>query len=110
METTEVRLLTIVAEEILRDRLIEEIRKAGAKGFTLTEATGEGSRHRRVGDVLGGNLKLEILASSAVAERLLSVLAADYFPQYAVIAYMTNACVVRGNATCKRERRPLRIT
>jgi nitrogen regulatory protein P-II 2 len=96
METTEIRLLTIVAEEILRDRLIDEIRSAGAKGFTLTEAAGEGSRHRRVGDVLGGNIKLEVLASPTVADRLLSVLASDYFPQYAVIAYVTTVGVVRG--------------
>ena len=96
METTEIRLLTIVAEEILRDRLLEEIRRAGAKGFTLTRAEGEGSRHRRVGDVLGGNVKLEVLASPTVADRLLSVLAADYFPHYAVIAYVTNVGVVRG--------------
>ena len=96
METTEIRLLTIVAEEILRDRLLEEIRNADARGFTLTEVTGEGSRHRRVGDVLGGNVKLEVLASPTVADRLLSVLAADYFPQYAVIAYQTNVSVVRG--------------
>ena len=96
METTEIRLLTIVAEEILRDRLIEEIRSAGARGFTLTRAEGEGSRHRRVGDVLGGNIKLEVLASPTVADRLLSVLASDYFPQYAVIAYVTTVGVVRG--------------
>ncbi len=96
METTEIRLLTIVAEEILRDRLLEEIRRAGAKGFTLTQAEGEGSRHRRVGDVLGGNIKLEVLASVAVADRLLSVLASDYFPHYALIAYVTTVGVVRG--------------
>jgi hypothetical protein len=96
METSEVRLLTIVAEEILRERLIEELRRAGAKGYTLSEATGEGSRHRRAGDVLGGNVKLEILTSAAVAERLLSVLAADYFPHYAVIAYVAQVGVVRG--------------
>jgi len=96
MDTTAMRLLTIVAEEILRERLLDEIRKAGAKGFTLTEVTGEGSRHRRVGDVLGGNSKLDVLASLGVVERLLSVLASDYFPRYAVIAYVTDVGVVRG--------------
>ena len=98
METTEIRLLTIVAEEILRDRLIAEIRRAGAKGFTVTDVAGEGSRHRRVGDVLGGNIKLEVLASSTVADRLLSVLAADFFPHYAVIAYVTNVGSCAGSA------------
>ena len=82
--------------ELLRDRLVDEIRRAGARGFTLTPVEGEGSRHRRVGDVLGGNVKLEVLASPTIADRLLSVLASDYFPQYAVIAYVTTVGVVRG--------------
>jgi len=44
-------LLTIVAETLLKDRLIHEVRQAGAKGFTITEVSGEGSRQRRVSDV-----------------------------------------------------------
>jgi nitrogen regulatory protein PII len=39
------KFLVIVAEALLKDRLIHAIRDAGAKGFTVTEVSGEGSRH-----------------------------------------------------------------
>lgn len=97
VNTVELSLLTIVAESLLRERLIGDLRRAGARGYTLTEAEGEGSRHRRVGEILGANIKLETVVSAEVADRLLAVLAADYFPSYAVIAYVTPVSVVRGD-------------
>jgi hypothetical protein len=96
MHTTTLTLVTIVAENVLRDRLIQEVRSAGAKGHTIKDVDGEGSRHRRVGDVLGANIKLETIVSDAVAEKLLDRLAREYFPKFAVIAYTMPVQVVRG--------------
>jgi nitrogen regulatory protein P-II 2 len=96
METQPVTLLTIVAEHVLRERLIAEVQKAGARGYTVYEVEGEGSRHRRVSEVLGANIKLEVIVGQDVAERLLGVLARDYFPQFAVIAYTSTIHVIRG--------------
>lgn len=96
MQTTPLTLLTVVAEAILKDRLIEEFTRAGAKGHTLTECEGSGSRHRRVGEILGANVKLETIVSSTVADELLDRLAHDYFPKFAVIAYLSPVSVIRG--------------
>lgn len=96
MHTTPLTLLTIVAEAILKDRLIEEFNNAGAKGHTLIDCEGSGSRHRRVGEILGANIKLELIVSAEVAEKMLKVLAEVYFPHYAVIAYISSVSVVRG--------------
>lgn len=96
MHTTQLTLLTIICEAILKDRVLEELTQAGAKGHTLTECEGSGSRHRRVGEILGANIKVETIVSSTVAERLLTVLANDYFPKFAVIAYVSPVSVIRG--------------
>ena len=96
METHPVTLLTIVAEHVLRERLIAEIQQAGVRGYTVYEVEGEGSRHRRVSEVLGSNIKIETLVSAEIADLLLNILTRDYFPRYAAIAYTTTVYVVRG--------------
>ncbi|HET6424589.1 MAG TPA: transcriptional regulator [Planctomycetaceae bacterium] len=96
MQTTPLTILTVIAEAILKERLIEEFTRAGAKGHTLTECEGSGSRHRRVGEILGANIKLETIVSATVADKLLDRLANEYFPKFAVIAYLSPVSVVRG--------------
>jgi len=95
MNTHNLTLLVIIAEALLKDRLIHSIRDAGAKGFTITEAAGEGSRQRRVGELLGDNIKIEVIVNREIAERILVVLQQDYFPHFAVIAYLSDVQVVR---------------
>jgi nitrogen regulatory protein P-II 2 len=95
MNTSTLTLLTICAEALLKDRLIHEIRHAGAKGFTITDVSGEGSRQRRVSEILGENIKIEVIAKRDTAEKILTVLQQDFFPRFAVIAYLSEVQVVR---------------
>jgi len=97
VELVRLKLVTIVAEAVLEKRLLEEIRRQGAKGYTLTEARGEGSRGLRTMDWEGQNIRLEAIVSEGVAERILQVLQERYFPYYAVIAFVENVEVVRGH-------------
>jgi len=95
MNTITLTLLTIIAEALLKDRLLHEVRRAGAKGFTVTDVSGEGSRQRRVSEILGDNIKIEIIAKRETADNILVVLQKDYFPRYAVVAFMSEVQVVR---------------
>jgi nitrogen regulatory protein P-II 2 len=95
MNTYNLTLLTIVAEALLKDRLVHEIRHAGAKGLTITEVSGEGSRQRRVSEILGDNIKIEVIAKRETADSILAVLQKDYFPRYAVVACLSEVQVVR---------------
>jgi len=95
MNTYTLTLLTIVAEALLKDRLIHEVRQAGAKGFTVTEVSGEGSRQRRVSELLGDNIKIEVIAKRETADNILTILQKDFFPRFAVVAFMSDVQVVR---------------
>lgn len=97
METHALPLLTIIGEAVLRDRLIEEITRAGAKGYTLSAAEGEGPRHIRSGNMPGENIRIETITTPQIADELLSRLAADYFPHFAIIAFVSQVRIIRGN-------------
>ena len=96
MELVPLKLVTIVAESLLEKRLVEEVKRLGAKGYTITPARGEGSRGIRSVDWEGQNIRLATIVSEEVALRILQRLQEEYFPHYAVIAYVENVWVVRG--------------
>jgi len=97
MRTTTLHLVTIVAESVLESRLVRELKGLGASGWTVTDSRGEGSRGMRAGDVPGEGIRLEVVATPAVADRIVSYIAEHYFPHYAVIAWVTEVQVVRGD-------------
>jgi hypothetical protein len=103
-----VRLLTIVAESVLADRLTRAIMAAGATGFTVSPARGRGSRGRRSSSIGGDNVRIEVLASEACAERLLLTLRDEWFPHHAVVAWLSCVEVIRGEKYADRGACPSR--
>jgi nitrogen regulatory protein P-II 2 len=97
MNTFPLKSVTIIAEAVLQDRLVRQIKELGATGYTLTEVRGEGSRGVRASEWEGKNIKVQTLVSPEVADRILALLADEYFPHYAVVAYVENVEVVRGD-------------
>ncbi len=97
MKTVALKRVTIVAEALLEERLLRDLRACGARGWTLTEARGEGSRGVRASEWEGRNVQIDTLVGEAVAERILDLLAERYFPRFAVVAYVTTVEVVRGD-------------
>jgi hypothetical protein len=96
MAATTLRLVTIVAEPVLEPRLVRDLKALGASGWTLTESRGEGSRGMRASDVPGDGIRLEVVTSPPVADRIVAHIAQHYFPNYAVIAWVAAVEVVRG--------------
>jgi nitrogen regulatory protein PII len=97
MHTVKLQLVTIVAEPVLEPRLVAALAECGARGHTITESRGVGSRGMRASDPPGEGIRIETVVSDAVAERILDHVAANYFPHYAVIAFVTEVRVVRGD-------------
>lgn len=97
MHTTTLKLVTIVTERILEDRLLRALESLGAKGYTLTQATGKGSRGVRASEWEGPDTRIETLVSPEVADAVVAHVAEKYFEYYAVILYVQDAEVVRGD-------------
>lgn len=96
MHTTTLKLVTIVTERILQDRLLQAVDSLGASGYTLTQATGRGSRGVRASEWEGPDTRIETLVSPAVADAIVEHIATHYFEHYAVIVFVQDAEVVRG--------------
>lgn len=92
---TERRLVTVIAEAVLEERILRDLRAWGVEGLTLVRAEGDpfGSR---VGDVEGGFLRVECIVGAEVAGRVLTRLAERYFGRFKVVAYDHPVRVVRG--------------
>lgn len=96
MRTVPLKLVTIVTERILEDRLLRALVDLGAKGYTLTQATGKGSRGVRASEWEGPDTRIESLVSAEVADAIVEHVADKFFEHYAVIVYVQDAEVVRG--------------
>ncbi len=97
MKLTELFLVTIITERYFRDDIIEKLKELGAKGYTLTDTTGEGSRGLRASDFEGKNVKIEVVVSKDVGNAIIDFIADVYFENYSVIAYAYPVKVVRGD-------------
>lgn len=92
----QLKLVTIIAEALLEDRLTRDLKRLGAKGYTLTEARGEGSRGVRSSEWEGKNLRIESIVTPQLAHTIMTHLSESYFAHYAVIAYVQDVEVWRG--------------
>jgi hypothetical protein len=95
MALTKVRLVTVIAETVLRDEVTATILSLGASGYTVIESEGYGSGGRRAGEIPGRNVRIETIVDEAVGERLVTHLSEQYFNSYSVICFLTDAWVVR---------------
>lgn len=94
---TELFLVTIITERILRDDIVEKVKELGAKGYTLTDTTGEGSRGIRASDWEGENVKIEVVVSRDIGNAIIDFISEQYFENYSVITYAYPVRVVRGD-------------
>ncbi len=97
MHVHPLKLVTIIAEPVLEARITDELRKLGATGFNVVEGHGQGSRQLHATEVPGVNVRIETIVSPATADLIVEHLAKQYFEAYAVIAYVSDVQVVRGD-------------
>jgi nitrogen regulatory protein PII len=90
------KLVTIICEAVLEERIVEVLRECGAHGHTAFDVRGSGCQGRRSADLVeSGNVQIEVIAKQAVAEALLSRLYSEFFHDYAMVAYESEVSVMR---------------
>ncbi|MBM4406899.1 MAG: transcriptional regulator [Chloroflexi bacterium] len=96
METTRRKLVTIITEAVLERQIAQDVKRLGAKGYTITQARGEGSKGLRRADFdLGSNIRIEVVCTQAVAEAIVTHLMKVYYQSYAMIVYLADVEVLR---------------
>jgi|688.fasta_scaffold782581_1 nitrogen regulatory protein P-II 2 len=95
MTTTERQLVTIVAESVLRRRLLDDLRQLGATGYSISSTDGSGTGGRNTSDWEGPHIRIETIVRDDVAEAILAHLVEHYFSNYAVVAWASTVRVAR---------------
>ena len=89
------RKVTLIAERVLREELLELLRRHGATGWTITAVEGEGSRGVRATEWEGRNVQIDTLVNPQAAETIMNEVAERYFEDWAIIAYAADVDVLR---------------
>lgn len=88
--------VTVIAERVLRNDLLELLKRHGASGWTLTGVEGEGSRGIRASEWEGSNIQIDTLVSADAADRIMEEVSTKYFKDWSVIVYAAEVSVMRG--------------
>jgi nitrogen regulatory protein PII len=90
------KLVTIVCEAILEERVVELLCESGAHGYTAFPVRGSGSQGERNADMVEtGNVQLQVIVKATAAETLMNRLHAELFKAYAMVAYESDVRVLR---------------
>jgi nitrogen regulatory protein PII len=90
------RLLTIVTEAALERDLLEELDALGARGYTVTDARGRGSRGVRSSEWMqDGNIRVEVICEAALAQRIAERLRDRFYDNYAMVIFLQDVSVLR---------------
>ncbi|MBS3974648.1 MAG: transcriptional regulator [Actinobacteria bacterium] len=98
METFTRKLVTIVTEALIEDKLTKELEQLGVHGFTVTDARGKGERGvRDAHHEFAANIRIEIICGEKIAEAIERHLVEHYFPNYAIIWFVSNVEILRAD-------------
>ena len=89
-------LLTVICEAALEKKLVADLEQLGAPGWTISDARGRGGRGvRSAGWDTEGNIRVEIICTRDVAERIVGHLQARYYANFAMVCYLAQVEVLR---------------
>ena len=87
--------ITIVAERVLHDQLIDLLKRHHITGWTAQNVTGEGSRGIRASEWEGSNVQIYTLVTEAIADAIMEHIAKHYFQNWSLVVYSQDVEVLR---------------
>ena len=98
MQLYPLKLVTVVGEAVIMEDIAELGLELGASGYTISDVSGHGSRSARNVSSTGGakTLKVEFVVPTEVATKILEDVSHEYFEHYAIIAWLSDVSVMRG--------------
>jgi nitrogen regulatory protein P-II 2 len=95
MQLSDIKLVTIITMDVLEEEIVSFIKQTGAKGFTTTEARGEGLSTIRNSAWEGKNIRIETLVSEEIANKIFEHLVENYFEKYKTICFLQDVKILR---------------
>ena len=90
------KLVTIVTEAVLESDLRGALENLGASGYTISNARGSGSRGvREAGWSTDSNIRIEVVCSEELSQRIAEYLRDKYYDNYAMIFFESDVRVLR---------------
>ena len=95
--------VTIIAERLLQNGILDILEAGGAKGYTIVEGSGQGEHIHRRGDRASvvhafAIVRIEfIMADESAAREIAENVSLKYFKQYSGIVYVSPVEVIRAD-------------
>lgn len=90
------QLLVIIAEAALEKRLVQDVKRFGAHGYTVFDVRGGGSHGERSGMIEADRtIHMEVVCEEAVADQIARHVLDVYAPHYSVTMYFADVKVLR---------------
>jgi nitrogen regulatory protein P-II 2 len=89
------QLVTIIVEAAVEGRLIEDVKRLGARGYSVGHVRGEGRSASHLQDLNGPSMRLETIVTDSIAEAILEHLEVEYFGRYAIVVWASPVNVRR---------------
>ena len=96
MKTVPMKRITIIGDDNVGYRITQEVLALGATGYTYYVVHGKGARGIRPRHAEPPNANIQVIATPEIAHRILEHIATKYFDKYAMIAFLDDVEVVRG--------------
>jgi nitrogen regulatory protein PII len=96
LQTERRTVLTVITESAIEKNLLRDLEQMGVRGYTIVDARGQGRRGVRTtawGEA--ANIRIEVICTRALAEKVLEDFLARYYDNFAMVAYLQDVEIIR---------------